>query len=558
MGVTETGAPPAAAARALTAVKPSLELLRALSDEHVLRALMARDRMTRAELAAYTGISKPTVGESVRRLVTAGVLVDTGQRTTGRGGVGSYYALADGVGCALAVSVAPAGVVAEIVDARGSVLARGEAAVARPARPRQVASALRLAGTEAARQAPSPVRLAMISAADPVDRASGRLVHLPGAPFLLGELSPADALTEVVHGPVVVDNDVNWAARAERDAAGQAWTDVFYLCLGEGLGGAIISDGQVRRGRSGIAGEVAHVITVGPDGTAMRFLDVFGALGLRYPESTAIDVGALKAAIGDGTDCGTVVRALSRAIAGVLSSVTALCDPELVVLGGPWGGRPAVVDAVRAAAIGLREPVEVRAAVVTEHAPLSGARTAAIRALGDSIVDYRRTLMPGARRPLVNGTEIGPESVHADIVAVPPETRLRKPRRRKAARRTSFRARRHRLALGIEPVADPEVPAANELVPVRVDVAEQRVHGGRLDVDVTVDRAGLDRAHAGSRNAWLRYLRLPQIPATCKFSGHFKDQIHSPDRPVVPAPTKPTPVTCRLPLNRINDPGSTY
>jgi DNA-binding Lrp family transcriptional regulator len=94
---------------AVSAAKPSLELLRGLSDEHVLRALMVHDRMTRAELAAYTGISKPTVGESVRRLVAAGVLVDTGERTTGRGRIGSYYALAEDVGCALAVSVAPEG-----------------------------------------------------------------------------------------------------------------------------------------------------------------------------------------------------------------------------------------------------------------------------------------------------------------------------------------------------------------------------------------------------------------------------------------------------------------
>jgi predicted NBD/HSP70 family sugar kinase len=405
--VTETDVPPEAAgveaatatgaglvAGAGAAAKPSLDLLRELSDEHVLRALMARDRMTRAELAAYTGISKPTVGESVRRLVAAGVLADTGERTTGRGRVGSYYALAGQVGCALAVSVAPEGVVAEVVDARGRVLARGGSAVSRPARPRQVASAVRLVGREVAGQAPSPVRLAMVSAADPVDRASGRLVHLPGAPFLVGELSPADLLAEVVHGPVVVDNDVNWAARAERDAAektGESWTDVVYLYLGEGLGGAIISDGEVRRGGSGIAGEIAHVITAGPDGAAMRFLDVFGALGLRHPESTAIDLGALNAAIADARSGGIVLRALARAVGGVVSSVVALCDPELVVLGGPWGGRPEVVDAVRAAAVGLRRPVEVRAAVVTEQAPLSGARTAAVRTLGNSIVDYRRT-----------------------------------------------------------------------------------------------------------------------------------------------------------------------
>jgi predicted NBD/HSP70 family sugar kinase len=383
--VTETDVPPEAAGAVATA-KPSLDLLRELSDEHVLRALMARDRMTRAELAAYTGISKPTVGESVRRLVEAGVLADTGERTTGRGRVGSYYALAAEVGCALAVSIGPEGVTAEVVDARGRVLARGSAAVSRPARPRQVASAVRLASREVSGQTPSPIRLAMVSAADPVDRASGRLVHLPGAPFLVGELSPADLLADVVHGSVVVDNDVNWAARAERDAVGKSWTDVVYLYLGEGLGGAIISDGEVRRGGSGIAGEIAHVITAGPDGAAVQFLDVFGALGLCHPESTAIDLGALNTAIADGI----VLGSLARAIGGVLSSVVALCDPELVVLGGPWGGRAEVVDAVRAAAIGLRRPVEVRAAVVTEHAPLSGARTAAIHALGDLIVDYRR------------------------------------------------------------------------------------------------------------------------------------------------------------------------
>jgi predicted NBD/HSP70 family sugar kinase len=428
--VTETDVPAEAAGvgaatgtAAATAAKPSLDLLRELSDEHVLRALIARDRMTRAELAAYTGISKPTVGESVRRLVAAGVLADTGERTTGRGRVGSYYALAGQVGCALAVSVAPEGVVAEVVDPQGRVLARGDAAVSRPARPRQVASAVRLVGREVARQASSPVRLAMVSAADPVDRTSGRLVHLPGAPFLVGELSPADLLAEVVHGPVVVDNDVNWAARAERDAAentGQSWTDVVYLYLGEGVGGAIISDGEVRRGGSGIAGEIAHVITVGPDGAAMKFLDVFGALGLRHSESTAIDLGALNAAIANAD--AIVLGALARAIGGVLSSVVALCDPELVVLGGPWGGRAEVVDAVRAAAIGLRRPVEVRAAVVTERAPLSGARTAAIRALGDLIVDYRRTL---GRSPVATGVERAHEATPEKILeegALDPDT----------------------------------------------------------------------------------------------------------------------------------------
>src|ERR1700749_3756450 len=100
--------------------KPSLELLRALTDEHVLRALMRAGRLTRAELAAATGVSKPTAGESVRRLVAGGLVADTGERTPGgrgRGRAGSYYALAQDIGTALAVSIAPGEGVAERLDA---------------------------------------------------------------------------------------------------------------------------------------------------------------------------------------------------------------------------------------------------------------------------------------------------------------------------------------------------------------------------------------------------------------------------------------------------------
>ena len=136
--------------------KPSLQLLRSLTDEHVLRTLMRQRRMTRAELAAETGISKPAVGESVRRLAEAGLVADTGQRTAGgrgRGRVGSYYALAGDVGVALAVSIAPEGIVAECVDAYGGTVSRAERSISRPARPGQVAAALHTVAGQAHRGA---------------------------------------------------------------------------------------------------------------------------------------------------------------------------------------------------------------------------------------------------------------------------------------------------------------------------------------------------------------------------------------------------------------------
>src|SRR5699024_4964255 len=101
---------------------------------------------------------------------------------------------------------------------------------------------------------------AAVSVADPVDRDTGRVVRLPDAPFLVGELDPPAVLQGVVDGPVQVDNDVNWAARAEREAGCAAGIDDFaYVHLGEGLGCAVVTDGEVRRGQHGLAGEIAHL-----------------------------------------------------------------------------------------------------------------------------------------------------------------------------------------------------------------------------------------------------------------------------------------------------------
>src|ERR1700754_4747038 len=99
---------------------------------------MQHRRLTRAELAAEIGISKPTAGESVRRLTERGLVADTGERTQGgrgRGRVGSYYALSPAVGVALAITIAPEGIVAECLDIYGDTVARTVRRVDRPALP---------------------------------------------------------------------------------------------------------------------------------------------------------------------------------------------------------------------------------------------------------------------------------------------------------------------------------------------------------------------------------------------------------------------------------------
>lgn len=374
--------------------KPSQELLRSMTDEQILRALMQDRRLLRVELAAITGLSKPTVSESVRRLAELGLVADTGERTSGRGRgrVGSYYALTDDIGAALVLSIAPDGVIAERVDIYGEVVARAENHVDRPTRAAQVAAAVEEAAVRA--RGSHDVRIAVVSVADPVDRETGRLVQLPSAPFLVGDLSPVEILSPHVTGAVVVDNDVNWAAQAEKRTGGAQKLDNFvYLHLGEGLGCAVVSDGEVRRGHQGIAGEIAHLLTVGSTGRAVPFIEVFAELGLRQNGSTAIDVDRLLDAATHGV---TTTRALGAAISGVLAALIAVVDPEVIVIGGSWGAEPVVLRAIATAFSNLPRHVPVRAARLTAEPSLTGARRHALDSLRARIAGLPHALRTAA------------------------------------------------------------------------------------------------------------------------------------------------------------------
>ena len=66
-------------------------------------------------------------------------------------------------------------------------------------------------------------------------------MHLPHSPFLVDELDARPLLEPLVGVRIDVDNDVNWAALAERDAGVVSGLDDFcYLHLGHGLGGAVV------------------------------------------------------------------------------------------------------------------------------------------------------------------------------------------------------------------------------------------------------------------------------------------------------------------------------
>jgi glucokinase len=75
-----------------------------------------------------------------------------------------------------------------------------------------------------------------------------------------------EELSQRLGAPVILENDANAAALGEKwMGAGRDVDDLVLLTLGTGIGGGVISKGDVLRGFLGMAGELGH-ITVVPNG----------------------------------------------------------------------------------------------------------------------------------------------------------------------------------------------------------------------------------------------------------------------------------------------------
>src|SRR5882724_1273437 len=98
-----------------------------------------------------------------------------------------------------------------------------------------------------------------------VNRETDRVLASTGLPFTAREHIHSE-LMDATGLRFELENDANAAAYGEYKAgAGRDARDIFYIGIGDAIGGAIILDGKLWTGASGCAGEIGH-ITIDTEG----------------------------------------------------------------------------------------------------------------------------------------------------------------------------------------------------------------------------------------------------------------------------------------------------
>ncbi|MBX3461352.1 MAG: ROK family protein [Planctomycetes bacterium] len=219
-------------------------------------------------------------------------------------------------------------------------------------------------------------------------RDDGRCWRLPNVPGFEG-VNIAAELQRRIGCPVAVENDATTAALAERLFGwGNTYKSFLLVTLGTGVGGGLVLDGNLRRGRSGFAGEIGHVlVNSAPDawlcGCGKRgCLEAYaGKAGLlrRYAESggSASSVKQIAEIGGEGAD--DVWRQMGDALGSALGSINNTLDLDAIVFTGGISNSLHLIEPYIREALGGRafaQPladVPLKVSQLGEHAGVIGA-----------------------------------------------------------------------------------------------------------------------------------------------------------------------------------------
>ncbi len=221
--------------------------------------------------------------------------------------------------------------------------------------------------------APAPITAIGIGCPGRVDFISGRVIWLKSKLEFLEGIALARRLGDMLACPVVCDNDVNTILAGEmRFGAGRGRRNVIAVTVGTGIGGALVVDGRMVRGRNWATGHFGYM-SHDPDGPR----HICGNTGVVEEHASQSGIQRQVRRAFEGGDSSPLTEQLAsgeelgflelfqaaesgdplgcRLVAGMIAELGVLItnliyafDPELVLVGGGIiNHRPGVLDAVR-------------------------------------------------------------------------------------------------------------------------------------------------------------------------------------------------------------------
>jgi predicted NBD/HSP70 family sugar kinase len=328
-------------------------LLRAINDRAALELLLVRGPLTRPQLGALTGLSKPTASQLLARLEARGLVHSVGEQEGGRGPNARLYAVKPSAAYVIGVDVGPHRIEASVADITGVVTGHSDLATEGAADPVAVVHQ----AVERA-SAHGGIRLAQVTQivigtpglVDPETGDIGFASDLPS--WHRGLLA---ALRSDLRRMVTLENDVNLAGVAEKHhGAGRDHDNFVVLWVGRGMGLATVLAGRLHRGTSGGAGEIGWLPVTGtaaptgdrrPGVVKGGFQSLVGPgpveeLARRYglptdgDDDPAAAAVAVRAAVEAGEAGEPFLDELAQRLALGVASVCVVVDPGLVVLAG--------------------------------------------------------------------------------------------------------------------------------------------------------------------------------------------------------------------------------
>ncbi len=333
-------------------------MLRALNERTLLEYLRSHQPTSRAQLARATRLSKPTVSQALAGLENAGLVRAVGQSIASKGGrIAILYEPNPDAGYVVGVDVGRGWVRSAVANMAGHIIARND-------KPNDAQSASGLVEliSHLARDVVAHAGLswsqvvhAVIGTPGVFDEQSKRVLfssNLPdwGRHGLLAELRAAFGLS------LSLENDANLAALGERSFGWGSSTSTFvYITIGTGVGMGIVINGSLYRGARGAAGEIGF-LPFGLDDVledsrkiSDTYLGMFeeatSAEGIvRQAQKLGLPASLSPRQIFDAAQQGdskalAVVEQEGYRLALAIAVITAVLDPELIVLGGGIGQR---------------------------------------------------------------------------------------------------------------------------------------------------------------------------------------------------------------------------